>query len=171
MSQDESDDTAEARRALAERGSVSLEELKKSITERLTKETLAARLNGREYRNEITKDEEAQAKAAGLVVLFGASDDLAELRGAIDDEIGCYGGGEALIVNGALFEFDACDGPCKYAQAAEAEARKSGLSISILWSKDPNYSWIYATKAPHATFDVMEDGEKYCRGIVFELPR
>lgn len=48
----------------------------------------AAMLNGREYRREITKAEEKEAKAAGLIVAFGASDDNLELRGAVDDEIG-----------------------------------------------------------------------------------
>jgi hypothetical protein len=58
---------------------------------------LAALLTGREYRQEITRAEEADAKAAGLVVAFGASDDLLEFRGAIDDEVGCYDGPEAPI--------------------------------------------------------------------------
>lgn len=41
-------------------------------------------LSGRDYMNEITRGEEEQAKAAGLVVVFGYSDDNMELRGAID---------------------------------------------------------------------------------------
>ncbi len=51
---------------------------------------LAAQLNGREYGSEITKEEEAAAKKAGLVVVYGASDDLVELRGAIEEEVGAY---------------------------------------------------------------------------------
>ena len=42
----------------------------------MTKEELAATLNGREYNHEITKEEEAEARENGLVVIFGASDDL-----------------------------------------------------------------------------------------------
>lgn len=49
----------------------------------MTKESLAAILNGRTYGDEITKEEEAQAKAAELVVIYGASDDLVEFGGAI----------------------------------------------------------------------------------------
>ena len=30
-------------------------------------------------------------------------------------------------------------------------------------------AWTYMTDIPHATFDVMDDGELYCRGIVFAL--
>ena len=60
------------------------------MIEKMTMETLAAILDGREIGSEITKAEADQAKAAGLVVVFGASDDLMEFRGAIYDEIGCY---------------------------------------------------------------------------------
>jgi hypothetical protein len=37
-----------------------------------------------------------------------------------------------------------------------------------VWGKDDT-SWSYETDIPHATFDVLEDGEVYCRGIVFAL--
>ena len=46
----------------------------------MTKEELAAMLNGREYGKEITKAEEEKAKANGLVVIYGYSDDNVELR-------------------------------------------------------------------------------------------
>lgn len=67
----------------------------------MTAAELAALLNGREYRKEMSRDEEQVAKAAGLVVVFGASDDLMELRGAISDEVGCYDGGtEQNVLHG-----------------------------------------------------------------------
>ena len=34
---------------------------------------------------------------------------------------------------------------------------------------DPEYAWIYRTEIPHACFDILENGEKYCKGIVFSL--
>lgn len=71
----------------------------------MTKEQLAYLLNGREYTNEITKEEEREAKNSGLLVIFGASDDLIELRGAIYDEVGAINGGEVRIgKNGNLIE-------------------------------------------------------------------
>jgi hypothetical protein len=134
----------------------------------LTKEELAARLNGREYGNEMTAEEEGEAKTAGLVVLFGASDDLAELRGAINDEVGCYSGGDIVLLGGKPYEFEQCD--CVHAEVADDEAREYGLKIEALWCDGDGYSWTYRTEIPHATFDVIEDGEPYCRGIVFSLP-
>lgn len=139
----------------------------------MTKEELAARLNGREYRNEIAKDEERIAKESGLVVLFGASDDLAEFRGAIRDEAGIYDGGDIVLVtdpaDGSLkvWQFDVCT--CIYSQKADALAKAVGLTIRAVWCADNGYDWSYETEIPHATFDVMESGEKYCRGIVFAL--
>lgn len=42
--------------------------------------------------------------------------------------------------------------------------------IEAVWCPDePDCSWAYKTDIPHVTFDVVEDGELYCRGIVFRL--
>lgn len=105
----------------------------------------AERLNGREYGNELTRIEEAEAKARGFVVVFGYSDDNAEFRGAIDDEVGCFDGGR-VYENGDKY-------------------------IDAVWcdSCEGNYDWTYKTNIPHATFDIYDYGGKYCRGIVFEL--
>jgi hypothetical protein len=98
-------------------------------------------LNGREYLNEMTPLEEQRAKGLNFVVVFGYSDDLAEFRGAIDEEIDCYDGGR-------IFE-------------------KNGKYIDAVWDEG-EYSWTYNTNIPHATFDICEGNEKYCKGIVFK---
>lgn len=47
--------------------------------------------------------------------------------------------------------------------------------IKSLWGggeKDENgneITWTYATEIPHETFMIYEDGEPYCRGIVFSI--
>lgn len=131
----------------------------------MNKEQLAAQLDGREYGNEITDDEEAQAKAAGLVVVFGYSDDNMELRGSIYDELGCYNGGTAYLDKHGLIQSDCDQGEdCPYFKRAQAGA----ATINAEWGKD-GYSWTYKTDIPHATFEIVEDGEKFCRGIVFSL--
>lgn len=99
-------------------------------------------LNCRGYGNEITPSEEQIAKKLGFVVVFGYSDDNAEFRGAICDEVGCYDGGR-------VYE----DGD-RY--------------IDAVWCEG-NFDWEYRTNIPHATFDIYDAfDEKYCRGIVFE---
>lgn len=131
----------------------------------MTKEKLAAMLNGREYGNEITQEEENAAKAAGLVVVFGYSDDNAELRGAIYEEIGVADEGSEIFVNKTGLLTNECENEeCPYLE----ELKKQCAVIEPLWDKE-GYSWIYKTAIPHATFNIVEDGEKYCRGIVFSL--
>lgn len=133
----------------------------------MTAKELAALLNGREYGNEITQEEAATAKEAGLVVVFGESDDLMEFYGAIDDEVGCFNGGTVHVGENGLFEIPYCAnkyGPCKYVQS---EMNKCP-TITALWDKE-GIPWSYQTEIPHETFEIFEDGEKYCQGIVFSL--
>lgn len=139
----------------------------------MTKEELAALLNGRQYGSEITKNEEVTAKAAGLVVIFGYSDDLVELRGAISDELGAYGGTRLTITaEGALPDWDSVEHSDK--EAAREYFRQEALPREVIdceWApaNESTLSWSYTTKMPHATFEVMEDGDVYCRGIVISL--
>lgn len=53
--------------------------------------------------------------------------------------------------------------------AEYVQRQKSAKSIEALWCKEDGYSWTYKTEIPHATFEVVEDEEPYCRGIVFAL--
>ncbi len=132
----------------------------------MTKEILAAQLTGREYGSEISKEEEAAAKAAGLLVIFGASDDLMEFRGIIHDE--AYPGEEGVVKlhrAGLLDEHDE-DCECKWC-CYEATAKKCA-GVQAQWCKEKGYSWTYKTELPHATFEIGQDGGKYCRGIVIE---
>ena len=136
---------------------------------KLSKELLAGLLTGREYGKEMAKEEEQQAKAAGLIVIFGASDDLMEFRGAITAEFNCYDGGMAHINAKGLLpnrENVEDDVELKDLFARQPSAR----SIEALWTAEDGYSWTYRTDVPHATFEIVEDGEPYCRGIVIDVP-
>ena len=124
----------------------------------------AALLEGREYRQEISKEERALAKENNIVIVFGASDDLMEFMGAIDDELGCYNGGDTYINRYGIIENKCPDDDCPYFYREQRE----GIKIKAIWSHD-GYSWVYETKIPHETFNIMEDGNTYCRGIVFSL--
>lgn len=144
----------------------------------LTAQALAARLNGREYGSEITNDEAAEAKAAGLVVVFGYSDDNVELRGAIDEEVGAYEGVTLRVTpQGFLAQWPE-GGFDREDDAADYFAKKAAgfKEIEAVWcpkateaDADPFASWAFKTAIPHATFDVVEEGGLFCRGIVFRL--
>lgn len=139
-------------------------------TKPMTKEQLAALLNGREYRDEITRKEAEQAKKDGLLVIYGASDDLAEFDGLFRDETGCsYGRKIRFGLEGPLEEWD------DYEEKDKADAREwftkeadTKFVVEALWCKEEPYSWTFKTDLPHATFDILEDGNKFCRGIVID---
>jgi hypothetical protein len=119
-------------------------------------------LNGREYGLEITKEEETQAWEDSVYIIFGASDDLIEIRGQETEELGCFEGG-VVMFNGDGILTNECEDPqCPYWQKLCDTAKE----VEAVWDSE-GYSWTYKTDIPHATFDIMEDGEKYCRGIVF----
>lgn len=128
----------------------------------LAAKAFADKLGTREVGEEITKEEEAEAKAAGLVIVFGGSDDLAEFRGAIYDEAGI--GKINFTAKGKFFSEERIE---------ELEGLLHDGEIESL----PALNWInathgmaghrYTTDIPHAKFVVMEDGEQYSEGIVF----
>lgn len=59
----------------------------------------ASKLNGLPYglEDRTIKELDAYYKEKGIVICFGQSDDLMELREAIDDEYGCWDGGTICI--------------------------------------------------------------------------
>ena len=105
------------------------------------------------YGKELTENAEAIAKEYGLVVIFGASDDICEIKGAIEDSIDCYNGGKIYIGKSKdiLFEGELAD------------------EIEIVWSDCDEPSWHYETAIPHESFLVYDNEDLYCRGIVFSL--
>lgn len=134
-------------------------------------ETLAAELNGRQYGNEITREEAEDARINGLIVAFGYSDDNIEFRGVLKDEVGCYERGSFDITkSGKLIPDHDEDDQLSAKEWREFEALKAEgfRTVEAFFDKD-GYSWIFKTDIPHATFEIMEDGEKFCRGIVFAI--
>jgi hypothetical protein len=122
----------------------------------------AQTLDNRQYAYpQFTKEELQTAKDNGFVIVCGASDDLMEFYGALEDEGDCFDGGTVWFDKERVL-----DGP----------AATGDKSIEALWcdknSKDKNgnvITWTYKTDIPHETFMIYEDEEPYCRGIVFKL--
>ena len=123
-----------------------------SFAQKVTKEALAELLHGREYPFKLTTEERQLAKASNLVVVYGLSDDLMEFDGAMYEEVGCYEGGTASLNK---------EGLCK--------KKHRTAKIKALGCETMEYSFTYKTKLPHAVFDVLDDDDKYCRGIVFSM--
>jgi hypothetical protein len=134
----------------------------------MTPKEFAEMLHGREYRSEITKEEQRIAADNGLVIVTGYSDDNMEFYGAFRDEVSCFDGGDAFIAHddpfvGLIENRCDCD-DCPYYKKIKQAARK----ITAVWYTE-GYSWIYKTDIPHVTFDIVEGDDLYCRGIVFAV--
>ena len=136
----------------------------------MTKETLAVALDGTEYPLRVSREVQAEAKEAGLVIVYGASDDLLEMRGAIEDELSAWEGTTILVTPAGLWDEQSCERQCCHYQQAQAEAVRQGATITAVWDlPGKSVSWCYETTIPHATLLILEDGEPYCRGLVFAL--
>lgn len=125
---------------------------------------IAEMLDGSKYPFNTSVQEAKYAKDHGVVIVYGASDDLIEFSGAIYDEDACYDGGTVFINRSGIIRSKCDNEKCIYFRDAHSNAS----TIEAIWDRD-GYSWMYETDIPHETFDILEDGEKYCRGIVFML--
>lgn len=140
----------------------------------INKEQLAEILNGRQYRNEMTKEEEKLAKENGLLVCFGASDDLLEFRGIVYNEVEAYDGGTALLVRKKGDKIDVI-GEDDLKEVEEIMDDKElvfdlpKVEVVAEWRPDDlKCYWRIKSDLPHSTFDIMDDGELYCRGIIID---
>lgn len=121
----------------------------------MKKEQLVKKLNGIEYRTDIPKELLRIASEKKLLIIHAASDDLVIIDGFISDELDAFRGVEFYISsNGEVSLNDGIGG-----EMVEA----------IFCPKYLNTLWLFETDIPHATFDIMEDGELYCRGLVIDL--
>ena len=111
----------------------------------MTKEELAEMLNNRVYLHETTPEIERLAKDNNLLIVFGGSDDLCEFRGAIFEEFDCYEGGTITH-------------------------KELSKPIEALWCcSGRDCSWSYETELPHAEFNIYDDDELFCIGMVVDL--
>ena len=138
----------------------------------MTKEELAAQINGREYGLEITQKEIEAAEKNNLLIVFGRSDDLIELYGAINDEFGAYGGTNIALdeFGDSIYQFP---GQNDYNSLVKRgwTPPKHVMVITIEFApKNPKATWLLTTDIPFAPFDIMEDDKLYCRGFVADWP-
>lgn len=134
----------------------------------MTKEEAAKLLNGREYRSEMTQAEEAMFRDAGLIIAIGQSDDIGGFFGALSDEIGAYGGATAplCLVGGALVIREKQENERALIKAGWTPPKEIA-SVRFDWCPEGfNGSWRVTSNVPYSTFDILEDGERYCQGIV-----
>lgn len=131
----------------------------------MDKKELAQQLDGMEYPLDLRNSHIVKkAKENNLVIVYGMSDDLTELRGAVHEEFSSFEGIKFSIdKKGNLKEEnDICEG--------------NGIAcINAIWVSDSyetiDASWLIKMEndIPYSYFDIMEEGELFCRGLVFSL--
>lgn len=123
----------------------------------ITAQQIADMIEGRKYGEEITKEIEAIAKDNDILILFGASDDLLEFRGAVHDEYDCHRGGYCYVTKKGRIT---------------KKAKNTRLKIEALWGGDASgeVSWEIIPDTTHVRFNIFDQcGEHYCIGAVVDL--
>jgi len=142
----------------------------------MTSKELAELLNGRQYRKETTPEIIKLAKDNGLVIVYGYSDDNTEFEGAISEEIPCWEGAK-IYFNKEGSNFTDVNGMAFLTYHKDKDEPESN-AIEAVWYDNGKvthegtglyYSWTFKTEIPHETFDIFDEGDPYCRGIVFSI--
>ncbi len=124
----------------------------------------AKMLDGRSIGDEVTKEIKEIAYINKIVIIHGASDDLAIVDGVLGDECGgLYSGGEIAFANGKVFSKECEDDECPHESRIFDAAKK----VEADWCAKDKPCWSYSTSIPHEKFRIFEDGEVWCEGIVF----
>jgi hypothetical protein len=145
----------------------------------MTTKEWAARINGVEYPADELDDLNKAMAADGIIIAYGASDDLLEFRGVSYDEAGAWEGTEVRVFSRGegtafLFNEDENKESAEFTRKEIAAMPKiraifAPRNRDVLDNGDDEVfaTWLRETEIPHETFDIMEDGELFCRGIVF----
>lgn len=140
------------------------------MTDRTKK--MAELLDLRQYREEVSPAEDSSARSQGLLIVYGASDDLCEFAGIYSEE---HGAGEKTV-----FEFDG-DGAFieKFPDMHEELVKggwkppKTAFTVTAEFCPDDfDGTWKMSSSVPteyKSYFYVYEDEDLYCRGLVIDV--
>lgn len=125
----------------------------------MTAAELAAKLDGKDFMTEMPEDD---ARENRLFIVFGYSDDLIEIRGFQDEEIYAFSG-ETFYINPETGYVAAEEGD-------ETEYFKNTVSNwGKVYGEYKNRVWEFETKIPHSTFNLYDEDDLFCKGIVFSM--
>ncbi|MCS4089679.1 hypothetical protein [Rhizobium sp. BK176] len=121
----------------------------------------AQALDGNEYGEEGSPELFKAMKDAGLLALYGYSDDSIILNGAEHDQV--YDETLYFTPDGLLTNDCDHDG-CPYFR----KLKKLAATVNVKFG-DGKYTFSMTTDMPHATFKIKEGNDPYCQGLVFAL--
>lgn len=109
----------------------------------------------------------SEAKKNNIVIALGLSDDVLMLEGVIYDEYKANDGTKIFLNSKGVIENKCEDSDCPHFRKELSEAKNY---VEAVWCPEgKDMSWEIRSNIPHETFDIMEDGEIFCRGIVFKF--
>jgi hypothetical protein len=138
--------------------------------ETMTVKEWSERINGVEYPAYDLDIFNRDMKEDGIIAAYGYSDNLLEFRGVVHEETKAWEGNEGNTVliasrekgTAFLFEKDVT----QFSRKITAQMRR----VTAVWHpEDLEACWKIETEIPHETFDIMEEGELFCRGVVFHV--
>lgn len=135
----------------------------------MNKEEFAERITLRQRCEELTEEDVELAHESGLVVIYGGSEDLVMLEGAIDDELD---GPLVFDISalGILQPWEEDEPQTPEDAAGWLEQKRLCKCIEAKWSDAPSeYCWTFETEIPHATFEIIDGEDGYCLGIVIDM--
>lgn len=133
----------------------------------MTVKDVALMLDGREYGSEVSPAEKIEFKKAGIVVMYGYSDDCIEFEGAVNTEIGIWFTERIPLLNGVPFEV-----PCA---TVEFETHRCPLlkevakRLKYIKARFGINGWEFDADFPCKKFTVVEEGDACGVGLVYAL--
>lgn len=96
-----------------------------------------------------------EAVLNNILILFGSSDDLMEMRGVFYDEISAYDG----------FDSNELDKDSEYYSILKS------LGLIMNWCPDNQRTWAFSIRSDvdFSTFDIIENNEIFCTGLIVDL--
>lgn len=128
-----------------------------------------------EYGDNIPETALIRAHQIGAAIIYGYSDDCILVEGTVADEAVAYGGGTFYVDSQGFLPLNS-DLTLGEEVTTLNECRKlvrrfgKSVKVEVIMEQD-GYYWQYKTDWPHKTFEIKEDGEPWCKGIVFLFPK
>ncbi len=139
-------------------------------------EEFVKQLNVDEYPFVLTGEQREICKANNWLVVYGYSDDIVEYDGLFHDETYADNGKTDIPFDKSgliqrpdfeRYEFELDEYDIEFEKYLER--KKNALKIDALWCPDSSCSWEIQTKVKHHKFNIMEDGEIFCKAIVIDF--
>lgn len=133
----------------------------------MTIQDVAAMLNGREYGSEVSPEEKVEFKNAGIVVVYGCSDDCVEFEGAVNTEFCIWNTGRIPLLNGVPFEVSCTEDVSETSLCPLL--KEVAKKLKHINAKFGVNGWEFDADFPHEKFTISEEGEVFDVGLIYAL--